>query len=73
MPEYLVTISGTAMEYGFGGSIPYDLSQTIRFEAENRTLAKVEAEKRLSELRRELLSPKISLNSLDEITSISLD
>ncbi len=73
MPEYLAIISGTAVEYGFGGNTPYDVHETIRFNVENEELAKVKAKKRLSELRRELLCPEISLKSLERVASISLD
>ena len=73
MPEYLAIISGTAVEYGFGGNMPYDFHEAIRFNVENESLAQVEAKKRLSELRRELLCPKLSLKSLERVTSVPID
>ncbi|MEK6842294.1 MAG: hypothetical protein AABX84_00615 [Nanoarchaeota archaeon] len=73
MPEYLVTISGTAVEYGLGEKTPYGVNEAIRFQAEDEKLAKVEANKRLSELKKRLIYPKISLKSLDQLASIPLD
>ena len=57
MPEYLAIISGTAVEYGFGGNMPYDFHEAIRFNVENESLAQVEAKKTFIRIEKRIIMP----------------
>ncbi len=71
MPKYLVTITGEAVEYGFGGSLPYEVKEERRFDAESDFQAKEMAEQCRREISRELLCPrKFKISSLEQIKSV---
>lgn len=71
MPEYLATITGQAVEYSFGGSLPYEFKEERRFDADNDAQAKEMAKERAGEIFKELLCVRnIKISSLEQVSQV---
>lgn len=70
MPKYLVTITGEAIEYSFGGSLPYPIKEEKRFDAIDDIQAKEMEERYKREVAKDLLHPRNIKSSLEQINSV---